>query len=253
MKTPTTVQELLDYWSENIPCKGSLVSSDGYYMCFEEQVLHFLGQKGFDELCNISQGDADRQVAEIFGISLGHSILLRIVNDELDGAPSNVIRNPKLVLGSQAHIVLAFWSHLDGLTRAEWEGVAARAAAEKAVAPWSAAKIAPWSVAGEAAWEAAYEVVWKAVTIGAGEATWKAAKKAAWESAEEATWGAAKKAPWESAEEAAWKAAWRAAGATHEIQGASVMRARNLPFYFLPLFGFADPEAVMAVMAADEK
>jgi hypothetical protein len=215
--TPTTVQELLDYWTVHIPYKGRLISPDGTCMCAQGQALHYLGNMSVEELRVISQGDADRQVAEIFGISLGQSILLRIVNDELDGAPSNVIRNPELVLGSQTHIILAFWSHLDGLTKAEWEGVADRAAAG-AVAPGEAAKIAPWSAAGEAAWEAAYEVVWTAL-------------------------GAV----------APWRAARIAAGATNEIQGASVMRAKNLPFYFLPLFGFADPEAVWSAMAADKK
>ena len=31
----------------------------------------------------------------------------------------------------------------------------------------------------------------------------------------------------------------------NEIQGAAIMRAKGTPFYFLPMFGFADPEAVM--------
>ena len=63
----------------------------------------------------------------------------------------------------------------------------------------------------------------------------------------EASW----KAAWEASRKASWKAAWEAsretAGyATHEIQGAAIMRERGQPFYFLPLFGFADPEAVLA-------
>ena len=41
-------------------------------------------------------------------------------------------------------------------------------------------------------------------------------------------------------------AARYASYAMNEIQGASIMRANGTPFYFLPLFGFADPEAVMA-------
>jgi hypothetical protein len=53
-----------------------------------------------------------------------------------------------------------------------------------------------------------------------------------------------------AAGEAAWEAAWAAARATNEIQGAAVMRAKGQTFFFLPLFGFADPEAVMA---ANEK
>ena len=45
-----------------------------------------------------------------------------------------------------------------------------------------------------------------------------------------------------AARDAARAAAW----AANEIQGADLMRERNQPFYFLPLFGFADPEAVLA-------
>ena len=49
---------------------------------------------------------------------------------------------------------------------------------------------------------------------------------------------------------AAWDAAWAAAGdaggAANEIQGAAFMRDRGQPFYFLPMFGFTDPEAVLA-------
>jgi len=39
---------------------------------------------------------------------------------------------------------------------------------------------------------------------------------------------------------------WAAAWAANEIQGAAFMRDRGQPFYFLPMFGFADPEAVLA-------
>jgi hypothetical protein len=45
---------------------------------------------------------------------------------------------------------------------------------------------------------------------------------------------------------------WAAAGAgaaaraANEIQGAAFMRDRGQPFYFLPIFGFTDPEAVLA-------
>ena len=180
--TPTTVEELLDYWPENIPFKGKLVSDDGSCMCAQGQALHFLGNLTVNELRNINQLAADRQVAKLFGISVAHSVLLRIVNDQQEGAPSCVIRNPEQVLGDQAQIVLAFWRHIDCMTPAAWE----------------------------AAWEAAREA--------AGEAAGEAAR------------------------EAAWEAAW----ASNEIQGAAVMRAKGLPFFFLPLFGFLDPEAVIA-------
>jgi hypothetical protein len=46
--------------------------------------------------------------------------------------------------------------------------------------------------------------------------------------------------------DAAWAAARDAAWAAAEIQGARVLREQGRPFFFLPLFGFADPEAVLA-------
>jgi hypothetical protein len=38
-----------------------------------------------------------------------------------------------------------------------------------------------------------------------------------------------------------------ALGATYEILGASLMRRHDKPFYFLPMFGFASPEAVLEI------
>lgn len=218
---PTTVEQLLDYWPGHIPFKGALVSKDGSCMCAQGQALHFLGGLTVDELRRVSQHEADRQVAELFGISRAHAVLLRIVNDGQEGAPSSVIRNPEQILGDQAQTVLAFWRHLDRMTPA------AKAATE------AAAKEADWAVAGEAAWVVARVAAWEA----AGEADWAADWAAARQAAGEAAWEAA----WEAAGVAAWRAAW----ATSEIQGAAVMRAKKQSFFFLPLFGFADPEAVM--------
>ncbi len=85
-------------------------------------------------------------------------------------------------------------------------------------------------------------------------AAWVAAKAAAAErdAAWYAAWAAA--ASCNAAMDASWDASWDAAGATSEIQGAEVMRAKGQPFYFLPLFGFADPEAVLAAdLAIKEK
>lgn len=59
-------------------------------------------------------------------------------------------------------------------------------------------------------------------------------------------WDAARYAARYAAMDAARYAAVDASYAMNEIQGASIMRANGTPFYFLPLFGFADPEAVMA-------
>ena len=195
---PTTVDQLLDYWPGHIPFKGALVSQDGSCMCAQGQALHFLAGLSVGQLREIKQDEADRRVAEIFGISRTHAVLLRIVNDEQEGAPSSVIRNPEQILGDQAQTVLAFWWHLDRMTPAAWEAV------------------------GEEAWEAVGEDAWEAV----GEEAWEEA--------------------WAATGAAAWAAARAATGATCEIQGAAVMRERNQPFFFLPLFGFADPESVIA-------
>lgn len=53
-------------------------------------------------------------------------------------------------------------------------------------------------------------------------------------------WAAAR-----AAARAAGDAAGAAAWASNEIQGARILREQGRPFFFLPLFGFADPEAVM--------
>jgi hypothetical protein len=227
--TPSTVEELLDYWPGHIPFKGSLVSEDGSCMCAQGQVLHFLDKLNPDDLRMISQADADKRVAEIFGISNAHSVLLRIVNDRQDGAPTSVIRNPEQVLGDQSHVVLAFWRRLDQMNDKSW--AAARAAARAA--------------AGDAA-----EAAWDAARTAARTAAWDAARVAAWDAARVAAWDAAWDAAGDAAKDAAWDAAEAAAGASNEIQGGAGMRAKGQPFLFLPLFGFADPEAVMA---ANEK
>ena len=63
-----------------------------------------------------------------------------------------------------------------------------------------------------------------------------------------APWVAACDAVWDAACDAAGAAArdaaWDAAGAANEIQGADLLRERGQSFYFLPLFGFADENAV---------
>ncbi len=83
---------------------------------------------------------------------------------------------------------------------------------------------------------------WYAAGYAARYAAWSAARYAAWSAARDAAWDAAGYAAMDAAMDAARYAAY----AMSEIQGASIMRANGTPFYFLPLFGFADPEAVMA-------
>jgi hypothetical protein len=205
---PATIDELLDYWPGNIPFKEKLVSDDGSCMCAQGQALHFLGGYTVNELRDIDQRDADLQVAKLFGISLAHSILLRNINDTQDGAPACVIRNPEQVLGDQAQTVLAFWRHLDRMTPADLGSGQGSGQGS--------------GLAGDSG-------------RGSGRAAAGAAARAAAGEAAGAAAGAA-----------AWAVAWAAVGATHEIQGAAVIRAKNQPFVFLPLFGFSDPESVIA-------
>jgi hypothetical protein len=76
----------------------------------------------------------------------------------------------------------------------------------------------------------------------AADAAGVAAVDAAWDAAGFAAVDAAGFA----AVDAAGFAAWAAARGANEIQGAALMRERGQPFFFLPMFGFADPEAVVS-------
>ena len=212
------IAELIAQWDSNEgrPFKGSLIDAAAYKanpdspscMCAQGQALHYIGGRSIEWLQNVEQSEADAETAKLLGISRAHAVLLRSINDSVDGAPSIVLTNPEKVIGDQAHIVLAFWLHLDAMTQEQWS------------AAWAAARDAAWA----AAWDAA------------GDAARAAARDAAWAAA----WDAAR----DAARAASRDAAWGAAGATNEIQGAAVMRANGSPFYFLPLFGFANPEAI---------
>jgi hypothetical protein len=209
---PTTVEELLDWWPGNIPFKGGLISDDGC-MCAQGQVLHLLGGMSPDDLRNTGQAEADKRTAELLGISRAHAVLLSNVNDSQPGAPTCVIREPEKVLGDHAQIVLAFWRHLDRMTADDWVKVAAA---------WAAAWVAAGDAAGD--WDAAGHAAWVAALVDARAA----ARAAAWAAAGD------------------WDAARAAARASNEIQGAAIMRAKGQAFFFLPMFGFANPEAVIA-------
>jgi hypothetical protein len=199
------IQTLVAKWSEpdGIPFKGLLISDEGC-MCAQGQALHYVGGWDADRLRDALQDDADRETARLLGISISHAILLRQINDGQPGAPSVVLTDPAKVLGDQAHIVLAFWRHLDRMTPAQWKA---------AEAAWAADGYDVW-VAAEAAGAAAMDAS-RAAGAAAGDAAGDAARA-------------------------------MAARATNEIQGAAVMRAKGQAFYFLPMFGFADPEAVLA-------
>jgi len=131
-----------------------------------------------------------------------------------------------MTYGPETETVEAFIRHLKRMTPEQW--VAARDAAWDAAAAWAAAR--------DAAWDAARDAAWDAARAAARAAASDAARAAA------AAWAAAWDAAWDAARAATWAAAW----AANEIQGAAFMRDRGKPFYFLPMFGFTDPEAVLA-------
>ena len=76
------INQLVARWSDpgGIPFKGSLISDDGC-MCAQGQVLHYVGGWDADRLRDAGQDDADRETAKLLGISVGHAILLRRIND----------------------------------------------------------------------------------------------------------------------------------------------------------------------------
>ena len=67
-----------------------------------------------------------------------------------------------------------------------------------------------------------------------------------WDAAWDAAGAAAGGAAWAVAGAAAGAAAWAAQYAGSEIQGARIMREKGQAFTFLLMFGFTDPEAVLA-------
>ena len=136
--------ELLQRWNSNEgkPYKRRLIDFDAFEsdpqnigcMCAQGQVLHLIGGWSAKRLRDSDQEKADKATAKLLNISVAHSILLRSINDNADGAPSVVLTHPEKILGDQARIVLAFWLHLDRMKAKDWS--------------------AAWSAAGSAAWSA---------------------------------------------------------------------------------------------------
>lgn len=170
----TTIAELIDRWNSNEgkPYKGSLIDYAAYKpgelgcMCAQGQVLHVVAGWSVDQLRNTEQTEADLATAKALNISRAHAVLLRVINDSADGAPSIVLTDPGKVLGDQWSRLLDFWHYMDGLDGEGWQKVVA---------------------AGDAAWVAA-----------------------------------------------------------GEIQGSAILAAGGGELFFLPMFGFASPEAIPA-------
>ncbi len=249
-----TIEELIAGWDsgDGKPYKGSLFDRAAYEanpdspacMCAQGQVLHYVAGWDVERLASVNPSEADKAVAKELGISLGHSILLRHVNDKADGAPAIVLTQPEKVLGEHAQLVLAFFKHLDSMDAAT--GAAAWAAA------WDAARAAAWAATGAAAWAAAWDAAraaaWDAARAAAWAAAWDAARAAAWDAARAAAWAAA----WDATGaatgaatgDAAWAATGAATGAATEIQGHKILAEQGKQLFFLPMFGFETIEAL---------
>ena len=232
----TNIAELIARWNsdEGKPYKGSLIDYAAYKpgelgcMCAQGQVLHVVAGWSIDDLRSTSQDKADLATAKALNISRAHAVLLRKINDSADGAPSIVLTDPGKVLGDQWSKLLDFWHYMDGLDHAGWQKVDA---------------------AGDAAWAAARVAARDAARVAARDAAWATAGDAAWDAARDAAGYAA---AWDAARDAAgyaagYAAAWDAArDAAWEIQGAAVLAAQGRELFFLPMFGFASPDAIPA-------
>ena len=168
------IQEILARWDsgEGKPFKGSLIDWDAYEaepenmdcMCAQGQVLALAGGWDYATLRDTNQSEADKATAKLLNISRGHAILLRNINDRVDGAPSIVLTDPGKVLGGQWSKLLDMWWLFDNYSADEWYKVnAAWAAAGDAA--WAAAWAAAGAAAGAAARAAAVEIQGHALMV----------------------------------------------------------------------------------------
>jgi hypothetical protein len=188
MAQQAKLSELLERWDsgDGKPYKGSLIDWSAYQdnpeslgcMCAQGQALHVLAGWSPQKLKDTEQQEADRETAKLLNISLGHAILLRGVNDSVDGAPSIVLTDPAKAIGDQADKILDFWAHLDSMTADQW------AAAWDAAR--DAARDAAWAAAWDAARDAARAAAWDAARDAARAAAGAAARAAAWDAAGDA-------------------------------------------------------------------
>ena len=108
------LKTIIERWADRTTPfhKGALCNDHGEH-CAQGDVLSACGWTD-QKLKWTDQGVADRAVADLLGISLGHSILLRSVNDRsfLHHA-LDALTDPSVVLGSNSNRILAFWWWLD--------------------------------------------------------------------------------------------------------------------------------------------
>jgi hypothetical protein len=186
--TGQTITDLLARWAtpEGRPFKGKLIDWTAYQgdgleppkdigcMCAQGQALHILAGWTPRDLKDTSQVFADGVTAKLLNISRTHAVLLRLINDTIDGAPSIVLTNPEKIIGDQAKVILSFWLFLDKITPKQRRSLAATRDAT-----WDAARDVAWNAA---AWDAAARsAVRRAIRGTTSGTTWASA---AWASNE---------------------------------------------------------------------
>lgn len=121
--TTNLIQTIIDRWTApDAPplIEEALVKADGPInpdtpgsqcrFCAQGDILHHEGGHSPWSLYNMRQITADDIVANLLGISLARSRLIRIVNDtNFSLHPVTVLTNPTKVLGPNAETVLRFW------------------------------------------------------------------------------------------------------------------------------------------------
>lgn len=116
--------------------KGKLIDNNGC-CCAQGDILRHECKMSDQGLQNISdQTEADEWIAKLLGISMFHAVLLRVVNDNKDGCPQDVLSDPEKVLGPQWHRLLSFGWHIDSMTTEQWNAIKA---VEREV-PWIEAR-----------------------------------------------------------------------------------------------------------------
>ena len=148
--TTKQIDTRLAHWetAEGRPYKGRLIDWDAYNaapdnigcMCAQGQALHLLGGWTPKRLYDAQQIDADKAAAKLLNISVAHSVLLRNINDSIDGAPSIVLTDPGKVLGDQWSKLLDFWWHMDHMDDAAWAAAWAAAGEIQGAAIFNAAE-----------------------------------------------------------------------------------------------------------------
>jgi hypothetical protein len=164
----SAAQQIVSYWEtqRDIPFKGQLINKDdngNVCMCAQGQALHIVGGYTEEQLFDMSISKADKETARILGISLSHSVFLKLINDNCEGSPQDVLSNPAKYLGSNFEQVLDFWFYLETLSDREKMNNRYHALDSKVRnSVWFAASNAAEEVVGEefsdAAWDAAWDI-----------------------------------------------------------------------------------------------